>query len=439
MDPTGKVNYSLWGKPVVMETAADLMFCMVPIWVAITVGLVVGWSWKPQWVSLFLMGIRSRPRLVWGTPPGFGARRFWLAVMAVSSFPMWKEAWKKFSAWMWPPAEVIILHSDAVAVPSALVVKEETKKEVVTVEDLARFMKMLDCTDGGPTWQPLMEKSVPGMAYQAWRREPEMGPTEYRSRTVFEDMTPELVRDFFWDDEFREHWDDMLIFTKTWEECEETGSTIGQWVRKYPFFCKDREYIIGRRIWESNRTFYCITQGAQYNSIPRRHSPRRVDVYFSSWRVRAVESAKGDGQMTACEVLLFHHEEMGIQKDLAKLGVRQGMWGCVKKMEPGIRKYKAERGTNKPLSPSARSAHIMTKVPPHLLNNPEQHSKSAEPETTYEVIDGKEREHQENKGYLKWIVIGGAVALACGIDKGAVGKFLVFGVAKRLGRAGRRL
>lgn len=153
----------------------------------------------------------------------------------------------------------------------------------------------------------------------------------------------------------------------------------------------------------------------------------------------AVESAKGDGQMTACEVLLFHHEEMGIQKDLAKLGVRQGMWGCVKKMEPGIRKYKAERGTSKPLSPSARSAHIMTKVPHHLLNDPEQHSKSAEPETNYGVIVGKEREHQENKGYLKWVILGGAVALACGIDKGAVGKFLVFGVAKRLGRAGRRL
>jgi hypothetical protein len=57
---------------------------------------------------------------------------------------------------------------------SALVVKEEIKKEVVAVEDLARFMKMLDCTDGGPTWEPLMEKSVPGMTYQAWRRDPEV-------------------------------------------------------------------------------------------------------------------------------------------------------------------------------------------------------------------------------------------------------------------------
>lgn len=102
MDPTGKVNYSLWGKPAVLETAADMMFFMVPIWVALAIGFIVGWSWKPNWVSLIILGIRSRPRLVWETPPGFGARRLWLAMTAVSAFPILKEAWKKFSAWMWP-------------------------------------------------------------------------------------------------------------------------------------------------------------------------------------------------------------------------------------------------------------------------------------------------------------------------------------------------
>lgn len=147
--------------------------------------------------------------------------------------------------------------------------------------------------------------------------------------------------------------------------------------------------------------------------------------------------------MTATEVMLFHHEDMGIQKDLARLGVRQGMWGCVKKMDPGIKKYKAERKTNKPLSPSARSAHIMTKVPQNLLRKQsEQHLKTAEAdEQNYEteLTKGGGHHHQDNKGYMKWVILGGAVALACGIDRGAVGKFLVFGVARRLGRVGRRL
>ena len=98
------------------------------------------------------------------------------------------------------------------------------------------------------------------------------GPVVYRSRTVFEDATPDIVRDFFWDDEFRPKWDPMLAYFKTLEEDPQTGTTIVHWIKKvflcfaivnvssqllmsflcqFPFFCSDREYIIGRRIWES--------------------------------------------------------------------------------------------------------------------------------------------------------------------------------------------
>ena len=58
------------------------------------------------------------------------------------------------------------------------------------------------------------------------------GPTEYRSRTVFEDATPEVVRDFFWDDEFRPTWDTMLASSTTVEECTSTGTMIVRWIRK---------------------------------------------------------------------------------------------------------------------------------------------------------------------------------------------------------------
>ena len=138
--------------------------------------------------------------------------------------------------------------------------------------------------------------------------------------------------------------------------------------------------------------------------------------------------------------MLFHHEEMGIQKDLAKLGIRQGMWGCVKKMEPGIVKYKAARKAGEPLSQSALAAQKSTKVPRHLLNESEQSTKTVDISENVKVVIVNDRDIQhDNKGYLKWVVLGGAVALACGIDRGAVGKFLVFGVAKRLGRVGRRM
>lgn len=49
---------------------------------------------------------------------------------------------------------------------------------------------------------------------------------------MFEDASPELVRDFFWDDENRLKWDDMLIYASIIEECDVTGTMIVHWVRK---------------------------------------------------------------------------------------------------------------------------------------------------------------------------------------------------------------
>lgn len=45
-------------------------------------------------------------------------------------------------------------------------------------------------------------------------------------------MTPELARDFFWDDDFRLKWDDMVIDAQTLEECPTTGTMVVKWVRK---------------------------------------------------------------------------------------------------------------------------------------------------------------------------------------------------------------
>jgi len=35
------------------------------------------------------------------------------------------------------------------------------------------------------------------------------------------------------------------------------------WVRKFPFFCSDREYIIARRIWNLGGAYYCVTKVKQ--------------------------------------------------------------------------------------------------------------------------------------------------------------------------------
>eukprot|EP00250_Pteridium_aquilinum_P014154 c21813_g1_i1 orf=815-2122(+) len=425
--------FSMDKSSSLLEAMLDFSANLVPLWVAVLVGLFVGWIWKPRWVSLLFLGVRGRHRLVWTSPPGLGVRRFWFALTAsVTAFQMLKECWLKFRAWRWPqtPRQQSCQERDV-----APLVSEggsiNLARAAVDKDDLRELYRMYHYQDGGFPWEPMMERAIPGMTYRAWRRDPQDGPTEYRSCTVFEDATAEMVKDFYWDDEFRSEWDDMIIYMKSLESCDETGAEIAHWVRKFPFFCSDREYLIGRRIYECGGTYFCITKGVPYSGVPRQKKPRRVDVYSSSWCIRAVESPQ-TGQRTACEVTFFHSEDMGIQKDIAKLGVRQGMWNCVRKMEPGLRKYQAHRKSSSTLSFSASMAQLATAVPVSFFE-----------ESDVTVWKGEENEvsgrnQQHGKGW-KWIVVGGAVVLACGLDRGIVGKVLVFGVARRLSKLGRRL
>lgn len=147
-----------------------------------------------------------------------------------------------------------------------------------------------------------------------------------------------------------------------------------------------------------------------------------------------VESNRGDGQLTACEVLLFHHEEMGIPWEIAKMGVRQGMWGAVKKIEPGLRAYQVTRRSGAPLSRCGIMAQINTKIGADCLRTSK---------TTSDLLEVKTLNPSEKSSspinIPKFIVIGGAVALACSLDRGLLTKALIFGVARRFPKLGRRL
>ncbi|KAJ0499642.1 putative START domain-containing protein [Helianthus annuus] len=304
------------------------------------------------------------------------------------------------------------------------IVNSEGDHDVVTGKDLEYLLHLLDGKDA--VWENMIERSTTNMACQAWRYEPQTGPIVYRSRTVFEDATPELVRDFFWDDEFRPKWDPMLTYVKILEECPRTGTMIVNWIKKFPFFCSDREYVIGRRIWEDGKTFYCVTKGVQYPGVRRRDKPRRVDHYFSSWVIRPVQSRNGDGLLSACEVILLHNEDMGIPRDLAKLGVRHGMWGTVKKLHGGFRAYQTARKQDATLSRCALMATITTKISFETVPG-DQNTEDVSNTPVGKVVGGGVD--------WRWVAVGGAVAVVFGLRTGTLGKMLVVGgVGQRFGR-----
>ncbi|KAJ0807524.1 putative START domain-containing protein [Helianthus annuus] len=420
-------------KPAVMETFVDIFFCAVPIWAAVMVGVLIGWAWTPRWTSLLFLGFRSKLRgFAMTVPPGFGARRLWLAFTALSAFSVGRRMWSNFREKE---------RKDEVATPRAVAggeavldgygdgcdvdvnnVSSGGTHDVVTEKDLEYLLHLLDGKDA--VWQSMIERSTSNMACQAWRYEPESGPVVYRSRTVFEDATPELVRDFFWDDEFRPKWDPMLTYVKILEECPRTGTMIVNWVKKFPFFCSDREYVIGRRIWEAGTGKDLLL--LQYPGVRRRDKPRRVDRYFSSWVIRPVQSRKGDGVLSSCEVILLHSEDMGIPRDVAKLGVRHGMWGTVKKLHGGFRAYQSARKQDMTLSRCALMATITTKI---------SFDESVSGDQKKEDVTIAARGGNVGGGVdWRWVAIGGAVAVVFGVRTGTLGKVLLAGAGQRFGR-----
>lgn len=122
---------------------------------------------------------------------------------------------------------------------------------------------------------------------------------------------------------------------------------------------------------------------------------------------------------------------MGIPKDVAKLGVRHGMWGAVKKLNSGLRAYQAARKQGAALSRSAQMARITTKLNVDLV---ETSSRVEDEEKRGRAVEKNARAQKEQFGVdWKWIVVGG-VALACGLHSSAIGKALMVGAGQRLAR-----
>lgn len=60
------------------------------------------------------------------------------------------------------------------------------------------------------------------------------------------------------DNEYRKKWDKILIQHEQLQVDENSGTEIGQSIKKFPLMTP-REYILAWRVWEGkNKTFYCI-------------------------------------------------------------------------------------------------------------------------------------------------------------------------------------
>lgn len=84
------------------------------------------------------------------------------------------------------------------------------------------------------------------------------GPLRYLSVTIFNDISSEMLRNFYLDNDYRKQWDNTLVEHNQLQVYESEGIEVGHTIKKFPLL-KPREYVLAWKLWEGrDNTFYCF-------------------------------------------------------------------------------------------------------------------------------------------------------------------------------------
>ncbi|KAK3009839.1 hypothetical protein RJ639_010479, partial [Escallonia herrerae] len=195
-------------------------------------------------------------------------------------------------------------------------------------------------------WEKVIDRRTNLLSYNAQCCKPKDSPLKYLSVTVFEDCSAETLRDFYMDNDNRKQWDKTLIEYQQLQMDEDNGTEIGRIIKKFPLLTP-REYILAWRLWEGkNGTYYCFSKECEHSLAPIQKKYVRVGFFRSGWRIRKgkchdVACNFAIPGRNACEILMVHQEDAGLNVEMAKLAFSKGIWSYVCKMDNALRKYSA--------------------------------------------------------------------------------------------------
>ncbi|GAU16149.1 hypothetical protein TSUD_297790 [Trifolium subterraneum] len=287
-----------------------------------------------------------------------------------------------------------------------------TSKIVVTDADLKFLMDILDENlNQNHKWEPVIDKTNNQLYYNAKCCKPKNGPLRYLSATVFNDISAEMLRNFYMDNDYRKQWDKTVVEHNQLQVDESDGSEVGRTVKKFPLL-KPREYVLTWKLWEGrDKTFYCYMKECEHPLAPRQRKYVRVEIFRSGWRIRKVPGRN------ACEITMFHQEDAGLNVEMAKLAFSKGIWSYVCKMDNALRRYSA---ASCHLSSSVTtSVNLMQKVPACLESSTSDvssaHSTMIHDQATQESQMGMISRRPSRKLVTNsLLLLGGAIFLSRG-------------------------
>ncbi|KAK4795301.1 hypothetical protein SAY86_013295 [Trapa natans] len=162
--------YEVFQRPTISGVVGELVMLMVPVWIAVIVGILVGWAWKPKWAYLGkeLLDGSIESRQVF--PSSHSASK-----SSILSFNPMKLQFPSYIPWISDDGA-----KEDFSVPptafseSSSVLQERDASSLVMDDDLQHLWRLVEVKDGGPAWIQMMERSTSTMSYKAWRRDPEV-------------------------------------------------------------------------------------------------------------------------------------------------------------------------------------------------------------------------------------------------------------------------
>mmetsp|Transcript_36277 Transcript_36277/g.43815 ORF Transcript_36277/g.43815 Transcript_36277/m.43815 type:complete len:437 (-) Transcript_36277:401-1711(-) len=328
---------------IAAEPWTNIFFITLPIWLPV--------------IALSLFCLTRSVLLKALASCGPGVRRVWLAYGAAYTVLYFLPA-TRLRRWLakipglepWlptvpsaaaaPPSEITPVGIQAEASPTKPL---EGREWILSDAELARFKQRIEGgKEEGVQWEEISNRSTGQVTSISWRHILPDNNTEYLTRSVFQKGRADDMFAFYGDDDNRLDWDKMYTRGDILEVDPATGADCVSWVRDFPAFITQRDYVFGRRSWTEGNKYWTVTKGCTHPARPARDDkPKRVDNYYSAWRIRPVAGITGE--MDAVEVIFFHFEDFKIQQDCARLAIRMGLWGVLQNLAKGFYKYSAKR------------------------------------------------------------------------------------------------
>ncbi|KAL5070680.1 hypothetical protein RYX36_021567, partial [Vicia faba] len=101
-----------------------------------------------------------------------------------------------------------------------------------TVTDADLKFLMDEILNQNHKWEDVIDKTNHQLCYKAKSTKPKNGPLKYWSMTVFNDISAEMLRNFYMDNHYRKQWDNTVVEHNQLQLDESDGSEVGRTVKK---------------------------------------------------------------------------------------------------------------------------------------------------------------------------------------------------------------